>query len=145
MITILGGILGVLGSTLPSLLSFFQDRNDKMHELSMLQMQIDLQKMADNTKLDMIQSKEISEEQLALYNQPASKIKWVEAYSASVRPSIAYVLLILYVTTKIPLIYLQFNDLDNYISIWGEHDFILISSVFSYYMGARSFEKMRGV
>lgn len=145
MFTICSMLFGFLSSGLPHVLAYFQDASDKSHELDMYKLQLDVQKIQLDAQIQMLDMKEASDEQLALYNQPASRSNFMEAYASSVRPSIAYLIIFMYSASKLPLIYLQFVEMDNYITIFNSEDYMIIAAVISYFFGSRSFSKIRGV
>ncbi len=145
MFTILSMVFGFVSSGLPHVLSYFQDKADKAQELELFKLQLDVQKIQLNAQIQMLDMKEMSDEQLALYNQPAPRSNFMEAYASSVRPSIAYLIILIYSASKIPLVYLQFVEIDTYITIFNSEDYMIIAAVISYFFGSRSFAKIKGV
>jgi len=110
--TILSTLIGFLTSGLPSLLKFFQDRNDKAHELALMDKQIAAQAALQAQRLEEVKVSAMIQEQIALLKPGAdapvyapppvqSGVRWVDALdgfmtvwvnilTASVRPVVTY-------------------------------------------------------
>ena len=142
MLTILSTILGFFSSGFPSILRFFQDRTDKKHELDMMQMQIEFQKLNIGKQLEAIDVQAQSAQMQSMYQTIKTDISWVDAYNGIVRPTIALSLFIAYMVTKIPLIYMQMEliSVGTVVhNLWCEHDSALFGSIIGFYFGGRTF------
>ena len=112
MIELLGG--GVLGSLLgglfrlaPEVLKFFDRKNERQHELSMFERQVDLEKVRGSIKLQEVGAQHAMAVDAgvlgalqAAVTQQTEMVKaaggWVAAMSASVRPVVTYWILVLW-------------------------------------------------
>ena len=133
MLTLLGSLLGFLGSAFPQILKLFQEAHDRRHELAILNLQMEQQRQGHQQRLEdtepggegarderserarrvadrsppQIQSDGEIKQSLALYqhdSQPAG-YKWVEALRASVRPVLTYAFFLLFAAVKIAGLY----------------------------------------
>lgn len=158
MITLLGAIIGLLGSLLPKLCGIFQDRIDKQHELQVLDRQVEMAKANISSQLEAIHSQAQAEEYKALYQTYNSGIRWVDALNSTVRPIIAYSFFILYAFTKYPHLKFAFEVINsehafinevafitayqNVMSVlWTDQDAGILAGVISFYYGSRAQEK----
>lgn len=142
--TLLGSLIGLLASLLPHLMKYFQDRQDKKHEVEILRLQMQAQSQGHQERLKEIEVKgDIEESQAMSRPQPSSGSVTMDSYNASVRPTIAYGFFLLYATVK----YAQYHilmtktpfDWDQAIvRIWTPEDMALFASIISFYFGARA-------
>jgi hypothetical protein len=148
MVTILASLLGFIGSILPEVFKIFRDKNDKKHELSILEKQIELQKLGINSKLSEVDAGVDIAHSKALYSTYKTGITWVDALNGTVRPVLAYAFFTLYALVKILQLCLlnpSAGDLVGYVNlIWNNEDQAIFAAVVSFYFGQRSVTKMRG-
>lgn len=149
MITIISAVLGFLGSMLPDAFSFLKDKADRKHELAILALQIEQQKSGAQSRLEEIQVAADVTESAALYKTYYSGVQWVDAYTATVRPTIAYAFFLLYATAKAmaiihaPEITMQ-TPLGAWLPIfWGEDDQAIFAGIIAFFFGSRSMSKLR--
>ncbi len=148
MLTLLGSLLGFLGSMFPEFLKFFQSKVDNVHELQILDRQIEMMKMRHTHHLEEIRQQENVEEIRSLYNYPRPVgILWVDILSGSVRPVVTYGFFCLYFFLKVMEVigFLQASDalpwseaLDK---IWHEEDHALLAAVMSFWFGHRALKQ----
>jgi hypothetical protein len=90
MLSLLGSLLGFGTSFLPSVMSFFQDRADKSHELKVMEMQIKSQSEAHVQRLEEINTQADVDQMKAMYKHDSSlqehSASWTSTLSATVRP-----------------------------------------------------------
>lgn len=148
MVVLLGSLLGFLSSALPSILSLFKDNNDKKHELAVMDKQIELAKIKIDSNLEAVEMQADAAKITALYNSitPINKeSSWVDKLNGSVRPIIAYCLFGSYVFSRVANFYIYYQSgqsIDLVITtIWDNEDMALLASVFTFYFGAKQFEK----
>jgi Holin of 3TMs, for gene-transfer release len=144
MVTLIGAILGFLGSMVPEILSLFKQRADRAHELAILALQREMREQAQSERLEEIRLVHDSAQMKALYTTYRTDIVWVDALNGSVRPVLAYAFFLLYATVKM----LQFSVLDLGQpllpwQLWGEEDQAIFAAIISFYFGQRSFGKAR--
>ena len=96
MISLIGSLLGFGTSFLPKVMDYFQDRQDKAHELQLMDKQLEQQIQIGNQKLDMVHVEADIRETEALLKSQTSLTKqssqWITDLAASVRPFITYLL-----------------------------------------------------
>ena len=123
MITLLGSLLGFTTSFLPSILSFFQAKDDRKHELSMVAAQASAQAKLQTGKIQEAHVNADIREIESLHDHDRAAIskasRWVVNLSASVRPVITYLFFIEWATLTVMV---TFNWLtwEDYASIWDE-------------------------
>jgi len=150
MLTLLGSLIGFLSSFAPSLIKLWQDKQDKQHELKLLEKQAEL-----NLKLGELQLEakdiEASQQTLQMAYNFADPSKWVDKdiyksfksiiylLTSSVRPVVTYVFLAGYLYFKW-YIYLSTKD---YNLVWTEEDMALFAGVISFWFGSREIMKTK--
>ena len=167
MLTLLSTLISFLMGGLPKLLDFFQDRNDKAHELELAQMQIqrelemrkagfEAQERVEQIHTEQMQIQAQSatqefklQERQALYahdiaiGQGAST--WVINARAMVRPALTYGMFLLLVFVDVAgFLYawhsnVPFNDcLDQ---LWDNDTQLIWASIVAFWFGSQAFEK----
>jgi hypothetical protein len=153
MIALLGSVLGLFGSVLPEIAKFFQDKRDKKHELEMLRLQAEnADKLRDyDAKLFAAQAEanfDIAEQERIAVQQKNDRtdIKWVDAFNAVIRPTIALGFLLLYAFIKIMAIVNIGADVfvSNPWLVWNDEDSAIWAGVISFYFGSRAFKRTMG-
>jgi hypothetical protein len=144
MITLLASIAGFISSLIPEILKFFKDKNDKNHELNILDRQIEHSKHSKKRELEEINVVRDIAEQASLYSTFKSGVSWVDALNGTVRPVLAYCFFIMYggvkfvqfkaITMSAPLI--EYIDI-----IWNIDDQAIFAGIISFYFGQRTFNK----
>lgn len=147
MITLLGTLLGFIGSLAPDILKLFQNKQDAKHELAMLQMQKDIQAAGHAAKLEEIGAFADVAESKALYKTWLSGVKWVDALNGTVRPVLAYSFFFLYAGIKL-LQFSMIGDLSNPLpwqlaALWTEEDQAIFAGIIAFYFGQRQMNKVR--
>ena len=144
MLSLLGSVLGFGTSFLPKVMDYFQDRQDKAHELQLMDKQIEQQKALGEIKLQTINVEADIRESEALLKHDKAMMKsastWMVTYAASVRPSIGYLLFLeFFILTY--LLAFDMITLDLYQAIWSEPMQATFTTVVSFYYGSRSFNR----
>ncbi len=149
MLTLLGSLLGFFSSALPDIMSFFREKQDRKHELAILTMQMDQQKLEHNQRLDEIDIQADIAQSKAAYqfaSQPTNT--WVDALRASVRPVITYAFFLLFAFVKIYSLQVLLNNGLPFdvavIRLWDAETQALFAAVISFWFGSRSLSKRRG-
>ena len=149
MISLLSSMIGFFGAMVPELLSFVKDREDKKHELKVLDLQLKQQAEGHSERLEEIRLQSESTEMQGLYQTYSTGIHWVDALNGTVRPVMAYSFFLLYGITKIFLIsslpdFTVNTPLGMWLPfVWGDEDQAIFSGIISFYFGQRAFQKMR--
>ena len=141
MVTLIGALLGFLGSMIPEALSFIRERDDKKHELLILDMQLRQQQQGHSQHLDDIAIEHDTAQIRSLYRTFKHDIAWVNALNGTVRPVLAYAFFMLYAYVKL----LQYHAYDAALpwQLWGPEDQAIFSAIISFYFGQRAFGKLR--
>jgi hypothetical protein len=160
MLTLISTILSFAMGGLPKLFDFFQDKNDKKHELELAQLQMQQQlamaqqgfqsqERVEEIRTDQVAMQTAVQEREALYAHDIEISKgasqWVINCRAMVRPFITYGMFMLLVFvdvfgfwyawhTEVP-----FNvALDN---LWDDESQQIFASVIAFWFGSQSFKK----
>ena len=144
MITLLASIAGFFTAIIPDILKIFTDRNDKKHELEIMDRQIKIQESGINQRLEEVKINSEAAHIKALYNTFKSGVLWADALNASVRPVLAYFFFSLYALIK----YFQFRMIaeiaDHHLllkTIWTIDDQAIFAGIISFYFGQRTMAK----
>jgi hypothetical protein len=144
MLSLLGSLLGFGTSFLPKLMDYFQDKQDKKHELQLMDKQLEQQIQIGNQKLDMVHVEaDIRETEALLKSQTAltkSSSQWITDLAASVRPFITYLLFIEFMALTLLL---AGGYIDNvmYSLIWSDEVVGIWAAVISFWFGSRTFNR----
>lgn len=173
MISLIGALIGLLGSVLPEIARYFQDSKDKQHEIDMLKIQQEflLQQKDEEHKeqayrMEAVGMQADAQETAALYSTWKSSNPTIAALNESVRPVIAYAFFVLYAFIKIYTLFvlykagvfpesvattgplLPWQDLTDRLpgikAIWTDEDQTIWAAIIMFYFGKRSFEKNAG-
>ena len=147
MLSLMGSLLGFGTSFLPKVMEFFQDKQDKKHELAVMEVQIRQQKEVASQKLEAINVEADIREIEALQKsiQP-SGVKWIDGLRGSVRPVITYSFFLLFVFVEVSA-YLSLtasgvSGLDAAGAIWDEDTKALFAAVISFWFGGRAIARL---
>ena len=146
MITLLGSLLGFLSAAFPDFLKLFRDAQDRKHELKILEMQMEQQKLGASQRLEEIQVNADIAESQALYRTYNTGIRWVDALNGTVRPVIAYAFFVLYAAVKF-ISYAALPDVGVpfvvvYDTLWTQDDAAIFAGIISFYFGQRAMSKL---
>lgn len=146
MITLLASLAGFLSSIIPEVVKYFIDKNDKKHEIQILEYQIKLKKQNVDNRLDEIAVNNADKEVHALYKTFKIGICWVDALNGTVRPVLAYSFFGIYAFIK----YLQYTIISTSLNIndivnvlWSLEDQAIFAGIISFYFGQRALSKLR--
>lgn len=148
MLTLLGSLLGFIGSMVPDLIKFFQQKSDRAHELQILDRQMEMMKQRHGQILEEIRSQVDHAEMKEIYRYPHPVgIAWVDTLSCTVRPLLTYGFFMLYLGVKgIELIGLWgMLPLPEWVNalhvIWHEEDQALFAAVMAFWFGQRALRR----
>ena len=141
MLAIIGSLAGFFSSFIPEIFHFLKDKKDKEHELKLISLQIDAMKVGGSSGLEEVylQSNVDESKYLYIHAGKQTKIKWVDALSASVRPMITYVFFLLYMTIKI----MDYLKVGHMAPIWTDEDQGIFCAVIGFWFGHRAFNRSR--
>ncbi len=146
MITLLASIAGFFSSIFPEILRIFKDKNDKKHELDILDRQMKFSKTKEAYAIQEIEIKKDILEQASIYSTYKTGINWIDALNGTVRPVLAYSFFMLYFGIKM-LQYLAIKSyqgqLYEYIQVlWSIDDQAIFAGIISFYFGQRTFNRV---
>ena len=147
MIALLGSLFGFISSMVPEIFKILQDKADKQHELTILQMQIESAKVSADIKREEINSYADATESRAIYRTYNTGISWVDALNGTVRPVITYCFFLLYAYVKFTQYHVIGSNapLAVYLDImWNPEDQAIFAGVISFYFGQRAMRGIRG-
>ena len=115
MLTLLGSLLGFAGSTVPSILDLFKEKDEKKNQMEMFKLQleakekgVDLDIRVLEAKADMEDRRADREEQQRLLQHDISLGKqggFINSLRAFVRPFITYVFFLTFIGVKVTLVW----------------------------------------
>ena len=160
MMTLLSTLVSFLAGGLPKILTIFQDRQDKQHELAIMQLQKErelemlakgyaAQAQTEEIKTEQIQIQANAEERVALY-QHDMKIgegasQWVINLRASVRPMVTYLFVGLLIVVDVSGIMYAYNTGTPFAEamkqVFSDDEMLILSSIIAFWFGSRAFQK----
>jgi hypothetical protein len=154
MIALLGSLVGFIGGFVPSILKYFQQKQDNKHELDVMQLQMQAQAQLHTEKIEEINVTGDIEESKALYTNAKIEqtgVKWADAmlalFNGTVRPVITYLFTGLYVIVKLAQVQSMVKGsgttvLDAVKYTYTETDMSCLMLVLSYWFGQRMAQKV---
>ena len=158
MMTMLSTFLSFLAGGLPKILEFFQDRQDKSHELAILRMQkerelelaargFQAQERIEEIKTEQVLAETAAQERVALYKHDEAigkgASRWIINLRASVRPVVTYIFVLELVVLNATGVWYAYSTgipfaiaMDN---IFGTEEMMILSSIIAFHFGGRAF------
>ena len=160
MMTLLTTLVSFLAGGVPKILSAWQDRQDKKHELALLQMQKErelellargytAQAQIEEIKTEQIAIQAAAEERVALYAHD-SKIgegasQWVINLRASVRPVVTYLFVLLLIIVDVAGIWYAYTlgvpFVEAMENIFSDDEMTILSSIIAFWFGTQAFSR----
>ena len=160
MLTLLSTLVSFLSGGLPRILDFFQDKQDKKHELALaqlqMQQQLELQKQGfqaqhaiEEIHTEQLQIQTAAQERVALYQHDIEIGKgasqWVINMRAAVRPTITLGLFFLLVFVDVAgFFYAWQHGVDFKVmldQLWDDDTQQIWASVIAFWFGTQAFKK----
>ena len=160
MMTMISTFLSFLAGGLPKILDFFQDRQDKKHELSILAMQkereleLAAKGFAHQAEVEEIKTEQIdiqakSDERIALYQHDMEigkgASRWMINLRASVRPVVTYIFVLELVAINIAGVWYAYTTgipfaiaMEN---VFSDDEMLILSSIIAFWFGTQAFGK----
>lgn len=150
--TLMGGVFGGLLRLAPEALKFFDAKNERSHELRMLEAEMKFAQVKGEIAMRQTEAQmqvaEISAMTEAIKEQSATAQaagKFVSAISALVRPLVTYIFVLLYVSVKIvgySLAVSQGGDWKELLlSSWTDDDMSTMTMLLTFWFTGRIFER----
>lgn len=160
MFSLLSSILGFATAGLPSILGFFQQKNDQAHERKMAEMQNQqamamaqagfvAQEKVAAIELEQTNAETYAQERQALYEHDAKLVEqssqWVKTLNACVRPVIAFTFVALLVFVDVAGFWWAVHTGADFGSsmdiIFSSDEMSIVGSIIGFYFGSRTWEK----
>ena len=158
--TLVSTFLSFLAGGLPKILSIFQDRQDKKHELALVAAQKErelalaergfvAQARVEEIKLEQIQTQTAGEERQALYQHDMEIGKgasqWMINLRASVRPVVTYIFVLELVAINIAGVWYAYNTGVPFAAamaeVFSDDEMLILSSIIAFWFGTQAFAK----
>jgi hypothetical protein len=151
---LLGSIFGGIFRLAPEVLKFLDKKNERQHELSMFQLQTDLEKMRGEFKMEekyvdySIQQMDTIKAAFQEQAETAKAAGWfVAAVSALVRPGITWALFFMYAAVKAAALVIAFKTGADWAEViskcWDEDDFGVFTMCITFWFVGRSLERYK--
>lgn len=152
--TILGGVFGGVLRLAPELMKLWDRRDERKHELNMLDRELDFAKTRAEVELRQADNALLSTELGTLgeafreQSQTAQASGWfVSAASALVRPLVTYVFIALYALVKLAAYGLALAQGGDWaavlVGMWGTDDMAVLNMILSFWFVGRVYERNR--
>jgi len=148
MLSIVGTMVGLLGSFIPKLLDYFKIKADHKHELEVLKVQVDMIRLGHQYRMEEISTQADVASEQAVYRHAELKytgVRWIDGilalYSGTIRPTITY----LFVGTYIFVKYAQLQVLKSaggniweiVWKLWNSEDMAAFMCILGFWFGGR--------
>jgi hypothetical protein len=152
--TLLGGVFGGLLRLAPEVFKIFDKKNERAHELRMLEAEMEFAKVRGEISMRQadvhLQTAELDAMTQAFKEQSetAKNAGWfVSAISAMVRPTVTYLFLALYAAVKVAAYLIAIEQGGNWkdvlTSMWGSDDLAVFNMIISFWFVGRVYERSR--
>ena len=149
---LLGSIFGGLFRLAPEVLKFLDKKNERQHELSMFQLQTDLEKMRGEFKMEekyvdySITQMDTIKEAFKEQAQTAKEAGWFASFiTAITRPGLTWIAFGVYVAVKAAGLTIAFQTNANWAEVltksYDEDDFAMLNMMLTFWFVGRSIEK----
>jgi hypothetical protein len=152
--TLLGGVFGGLLRLAPEALKFFDSKNERKHELAMLEAEMKFAQVKGEIAMRQteaqMQVSELSAMTEAIKEQSATAQaagKFVSAISALVRPIVTYVFVGIYISVKVAAYSLAIAQGGDWkellVTSWNADDMSTMSMLLTFWFTGRIYERTR--
>ena len=152
MLTLFSSLLGFSTSFVPKILDFFQDKQDKKHELALMDKQLEQQiKLGElgirktHIEADTEEFKAVHTHDTAIMSKAST---WSVTYSSTVRPTITYLFMLLFITVEISAYYVLLSKgvaaTDALSIVWDQDITSLFAAILSFWFGGREIRRREG-
>jgi hypothetical protein len=149
---LLGSIFGGIFRLAPEVLKFLDKKNERQHELSMFQLQTDLEKLRGEFKMEekyvdySISQMDTIKEAFKEQAQTAKEAGWLASFiTAITRPGLTWIAFGVYVAVKAAGLTIAFQTNANWAEVltksYDEDDFAMLNMMLTFWFVGRSIEK----
>lgn len=154
METLLGGIFGGVLRLAPEALKFFDSKNERKHELAMLEAEMKFAQVKGEIAMRQTQAQMTMAEVGAIgeaFKEQAETSKsagwFVAAISALVRPVTTYLFIVAYAAVKVATFQIALQQNGDWkavmLSMWSPDDMAVLNMVLSFWFVGRVYERTR--
>jgi len=152
--TLLGGVFGGVLRPPPELFKLFDKKNERAHELRMLEAEMEFAKIKGEIAMRQadvqLQTAELDAMVAAIQEQSSTAkaaSTLVAAISALVRPTVTYMFLGLYAAVKVAAYLIAIEQGGNWkevlTTMWGSDDLAVFNMIISFWFVGRVYERSR--
>ena len=152
--TLLGGVFGGVLRLAPELFKLFDKKNERAHELRMLEAEMEFAKIKGEISMRQadvqLQTAELDAMVAAIQEQSSTAKaagSLVAAISALVRPTVTYMFLGLYAAVKVAAYLIAIEQGGNWkevlTTMWGSDDLAVFNMIISFWFVGRVYERSR--
>lgn len=152
--TLLGGVFGGVLRLAPELFKLFDKKNERAHELRMLEAEMEFAKVKGEIAMRQadvqLQTAELDAMVAAIQEQSSTAKaagSLVAAISALVRPTVTYMFLGLYAAVKVAAYLIAIEQGGNWkevlTTMWGSDDLAVFNMIISFWFVGRVYERNR--
>ncbi len=151
LMTLLGSITGGLFRLAPEFMKWFERKDERKHELAMLDKQMEADKLRGQIAIDQVNANiGVTEIQAIIEATKAqsvqSGVKWVDAANSLMRPLITFWWVIVLYTVALGAQYVALvqggaDGLEAIIKLWGPDEKAIVASIISFWFVDRSLRK----
>jgi hypothetical protein len=152
--TLLGGVFGGVLRLAPELFKLFDKKNERAHELRMLEAEMEFAKIKGEIAMRQadvqLQTAELDAMVAAIQEQSSTAKaagSMVAAISALVRPTVTYMFLGLYAAVKVAAYLIAIEQGGNWkevlTTMWGSDDLAVFNMIISFWFVGRVYERSR--
>lgn len=156
LLSLIGGIFGGLLRLAPEILKFLDGKNDRAHELAMMDKQKEFLELQGKLKIDeahVYADRDIQKGQFDAYmaayqaenTMLARASQWVDNINALIRPSVTFGVFTLWAICRLAVIVYSFKATgsvsETLTNAWTAEDAALLSAIAAYYFVGRTIDK----
>lgn len=147
MLTIIATAIGFISSAFPDVMKMWKEKQDKKHDIKILEMKMELMKLGHTFNMEDTKSKHDSAEKIALYDHAGipSGVTWVEGLRASVRPVLTYAFFFLFAFIKVSILVVLVKEGASVFQgasyIWDDETAALFAAVMAFWFGHRALQR----
>ena len=147
MLTLIGALLGLATSTLPSIVDIFKARQRDAHELRVMEANRIAAKDEAERRLAEAEVRAAGARNQAIYSTIQPTGTWTDSYRATVRPTITYAFFFLFCAVKICHLQVVMaagaGAPEAMLAVWDEETGALFATIIAFWFGSRVMRRGR--
>ena len=150
LLALLSPLLGAAVNLLPSILGFFEKKQEYNHEIELTKLKLDVAIQTAQLGIDLEEAKADAREgdSLRAHDSTLDGGKFINALRASIRPVITYVFFAMFVAIKISAAYVMLHggmDVPSMLqAVWDSETVALFGAIMGFWFGSRTIERLSG-